>query len=126
MPIWNPWKLMTIAMLLVLAAALVTGVIVANWTGGESKTAAEPPAAPRRAAPPHATAVPTLDVVAACNRYASTQVSQRDKTVDTVTDAAVVVGVGAGTLSGLSENRKHDERYREAYAGCLRSRGYAG
>src|SRR5437899_891254 len=37
-----------------------------------------------------------------------------------------VVGAGGGTLYGLNESKKHDERYREAYAGCMRSRGYAG
>jgi hypothetical protein len=30
------------------------------------------------------------------------------------------VGAGGGTLYGLNENRRHDERYREAYAGCTR------
>jgi hypothetical protein len=44
------------------------------------------------------------------------------------TGAAVggLVGVGGGVLYGLNENRKNDERYRTAYAGCMRSRGYAG
>ena len=101
-------------------------------------------------------AVPTQDVVDACNRYAAAQVGERDKTTETVKDAAVgavvgaavgaaggaiagggkgagkgagiggVVGAGAGTLYGLNENKKHDETYRAAYGSCLRSRGYAG
>jgi hypothetical protein len=37
-----------------------------------------------------------------------------------------VVGAGGGTLYGLNENRKHDERYRDAYASCMRARGFAG
>jgi hypothetical protein len=37
-----------------------------------------------------------------------------------------VVGAGAGTLYGLNENRRHDERYRDAYASCMRARGYTG
>ena len=37
-----------------------------------------------------------------------------------------VVGVGGGTLYGLNENKKHDELYRDAYARCMSSRGYAG
>jgi hypothetical protein len=161
---WNPWKTTTIAMVLMLATALVTGIVVANWTGGasEHKITAEPAKAPRAAAGPRAVtaqavpAVPTQDVVDACNRYAASQVGQRDKTLDTVKDGAIgavvgaavgaaggaiadggkgagkgagiggIVGAGAGTLYGLSENKKHDERYREAYAGCMRSRGYAG
>ena len=37
-----------------------------------------------------------------------------------------LVGAGGGTLYGLNENHKHDERYREAYTACMRSRGYVG
>ena len=37
-----------------------------------------------------------------------------------------IVGAGGGTLYGLNENKKHDERYKEAYSGCMRSKGYAG
>ena len=35
------------------------------------------------------------------------------------------MGAGGGTLYGLNENRKHDEQYRNAYARCMRSRGYS-
>jgi hypothetical protein len=170
---WNPWKATAIVLLLVLATALVTGMVVANWTGGERRTAEPPREMPRETPravrtvaqrpvvpvpPPVVTraAVPTQDVVDACNRYAAAQVGERDKTVETVKDAAVgavvgaavgaaggaiagsgkgagkgagiggVVGAGAGTLYGLNENKKHDEKYRAAYGNCLRSRGYAG
>jgi hypothetical protein len=34
------------------------------------------------------------------------------------------VGAGAGTLYGIYDNKKHDERYRSAYADCMRSKGY--
>jgi hypothetical protein len=34
------------------------------------------------------------------------------------------VVAGGGTLYGLNENKKHDERYRDAYAACMQSRGY--
>jgi hypothetical protein len=27
---------------------------------------------------------------------------------------------------GLNENRRPDDRYREAYASCMRERGYTG
>jgi hypothetical protein len=37
-----------------------------------------------------------------------------------------VVGAGGGTLYGLNENRRNDERYRDAYGACMRARGYAG
>ena len=36
-----------------------------------------------------------------------------------------LVGAGGGTLFGLNENRKDDEKYRDAYARCMRSRGYS-
>ena len=78
----------------------------------------------------------------------------RDKTLDTVKEGAIgallgaavgaaggaiadggkgagkgaaiggLVGGGAGALYGVNENRKHDAAYRDAYASCLRSRGY--
>ncbi len=179
---FNPWKLTTIGLVLVMATALVTGLVVANWyapPSAEHVTAAPasgpalapppvdshrtippppPPGAPRPA-PRHVAAaapgVPTHAVVTACNQYAA-QATTRDKTVEVVKDGAIgavvgaalgaaggavagggkgagkgaaiggIVGAGGGTLYGLNENHKKDERYREAYASCLRSRGYAG
>jgi hypothetical protein len=169
----NPWKLTAIAMALVMATALVTGLVVANLTsktGAERATEAPTPETPKaetpkppasRPAPPRAMAVaqsgpPPQSVVEACNRQAAQQVGTKDKTLEVVKDAAVgavvgaavgaaggaiagggkgagkgaaiggVVGAGGGTLYGLNENRKNDERYRDAYAGCLRTRGYSG
>lgn len=107
-------------------------------------------------APPATSSVPPQSVIAACNQAASSQVASRDKTMDTVKNGAIgavagavlgaaggaiadggsgagkgaaiggLVGAGGGTLYGLNENHKHDERYREAYTGCMRSRGYVG
>jgi len=37
-----------------------------------------------------------------------------------------VLGAGGGTLYGLNEAKKQDERYRDAYALCMRARGYGG
>lgn len=34
------------------------------------------------------------------------------------------VGAGAGTLYGIYQNKRHDEGYRAAYIGCMRSKGY--
>jgi hypothetical protein len=34
------------------------------------------------------------------------------------------VGAGAGTLYGIYDNKKHDERYRSAYIGCMKTKGY--
>ena len=105
---------------------------------------------------PAASSVPPQSVIAACNQAAASQVPSRDKTIDTVKDGAIgavagavlgaaggaiadggsgagkgaaiggLVGAGGGTLYGLNENHKHDERYRETYGACMRSRGYVG
>lgn len=34
------------------------------------------------------------------------------------------VGAGAGSLYGIHKNKQHDEGYRSAYIGCMRSKGY--
>jgi hypothetical protein len=142
---WNPWKVTALAMALVMATALVTGLVVANWSGSsrEDAQSASPPSSGRlvqqprsgaRPAPiqavqpiPSAPALPTKEVVDACNRYAAAQVGESDKTTEVVKGAAIggVVGAG-GTLYGLNENRRNDEKYRDAYSSCLRSRGYTG
>jgi len=172
MSTWNPWKVTAIAMALVMSTALVTGLVVANWTGSErdrqpetlkSQPKSEAPKAPARLAAKPVTAqatttpmAPTQAAVDACNQWAAQQTGQQDKTLEVVKDGAVgalvgaavgaaggavadggkgagkgaaiggAVGAGGGALYGLNENRKHDERYRAAYASCLRARGYAG
>ena len=158
----NPWKLTAIGMALVIVTALATGLVVANWSGKDSDkkvadTASSGPASRVASSPaPAAPAVPTQTAINACNQHAATQAGQRNKTVDTIKDGAIVavagaalgaaggaiagggsgagkgaaigglVGAGGGTLYGLNENQKHDEHYRNAYASCMRSRGYTG
>jgi hypothetical protein len=103
-----------------------------------------------------AAGVPTQSAIDTCNQSAAAQAGQREKTKDTVISGAIgavagaavgaaggavidggsgagkgaviggLVGAGGGTLYGLNENKKHDERYRNAYAACMHSRGYAG
>jgi hypothetical protein len=178
MSTWNPWKVTAIAMALVMSTALVTGLVVANWTGSNAKpepTATETakgdtiksdkakapakPAARTASAQttqtPAAPMAPTQAAVDACNQWAAQQTGPQDKTMEVVKDGAVgalvgaavgaaggavagggkgagkgaaiggAVGAGGGALYGLNENRKHDERYRNAYASCMRARGYA-
>lgn len=159
----NPWKLTAIGMALVIATVLVTGLVVANWSGreGDKKVVDVSPgrAAPRAASAPAAptsAGVPTQAAIDTCNQSAAAQAGQREKTKDTVIAGAIgavagaavgaaggavidggsgagkgaiiggIVGAGGGTLYGLNENRKHDESYRNAYAACMRSRGYTG
>ena len=171
MDTWNPWKITALAMALVMATALITGLVVANWSGSTQEVEQKAPASPRLAqqhpagsrpapAAPRTVqavpAVPTQEVVDACNRHASAQVGETDKTTEVVKDAAIgavvgaavgaaggaiagggkgagkgaaiggVVGAGGGTLYGLNENKKNDEKYRDAYSNCMRSRGYTG
>ena len=167
---WNPWKITALAMALVMATALITGLVVANWSGSnqdaEQKATAnnrvvqQPrPAAVKPAQPQTVQArpaVPTQEVVDACNRYASAQVGEADKTKEVVKDVAIgavvgaavgaaggaiagggkgagkgaaiggVLGAGGGTLYGLNENKKNDEKYKDAYSSCMHSRGYTG
>lgn len=106
---WNPWKFTAIGMGIVLATALVTGIVVAKWGGGETETAVPPAASPRVAqttvtpAPrPAAPAVPTQAAVDACNQHAANQVGQKDKTMEVVKDATIgaIVGAAVGAAGG--------------------------
>ena len=154
---WNPWKMTAIGMALVVVTALVTGLVVANWTGTEAdKKAAAPKTTQSMSPSRQASRMPRQTAIDSCNQYAAHQTSERDKTMEVVKDTAVgavvgaavgaaggaiadggksagkgaaiggVLGAGAGTLYGLNENKKNDQRYRDAYAACMRSRGYAG
>jgi hypothetical protein len=181
---WNPWKLTAIGLALVMVTAVVTGLVVASWTGtppeqqvvapkpSASMQASNPSASPRTAAavtsaprapsaPAPATAparpaIPSEATIEACNRVAAGAPTTKDKTVEIVKDGAIaaavgaavgaaggaiadggkgagkgaaiggVLGAGAGALYGVNENRKNDQRYREAYAACMRSRGFGG
>jgi hypothetical protein len=174
---WNPWKMTAIGMALVVVTAVVTTVVVANWSGRVAEppaagapspsmqvTAPAPPSAspvqPAPAAPAPAakaaTAVPSQVAIDTCNRYAANQPTPKDKTLEVVKDGAIgaaigaavgaaggaiaggaqgagkgaaiggLVGAGGGVLYGLNENKKNDERYRQAYARCMRARGYTG
>lgn len=162
---WNPWKLTAIGMAVVVVTALLTGLVVANWTGGERDRAAadrparmaEPPAHQARVSSAVAT-TPSKGAIEACNRYAANEAGSKretkDKTVEVVKDGAIgaavgaavgaaggaiadggkgagkgaaiggLLGAGAGSLYGLNENKKSDEKYRAAYSSCMRARGF--
>ena len=126
----NPWKLAAVAMALVIVTVVATGLVAANWgdkkmvdvsPGRATPGVATPSAVP---AAPTIAGVPTQSAVDACNQSAAAQAGQRENTKDTVIAGAI--GAGGGTLYGLNENKKHDESYRNAYAACMRSRGYMG
>ena len=104
---------------------------------------------PNRAAQP---AYPSQSTMQACNQYANEQVDSKTEEVlkNAALGAAIGAAVGAaggaiagggsgagkgaaiggvtgaagGTLYGLNETKSHDAQYREAYASCMRSKGY--
>src|SRR5438552_18537806 len=76
---WNPWKLTAIGLALVMVTAVVTGMVVANWTGtpssqqaadskpapiATSKSVPQPSALPRTAAVTNAPPAPAPTAVA--------------------------------------------------------------
>src|SRR3989442_15791358 len=64
---WNPWKVTALVLALVMATALVTGLVVANWSGSSLESEPRIAAEIRPAQPARATTVkpPTPQVVQA-------------------------------------------------------------
>jgi len=119
---YNPWKLTTIALLLVFATALVTALVMADWGTSEKPQASRVASGSRV----RRAAVPMAADIEACNAQAKAQVSS--PTTEVLKDAAIggVVGATAGTLYGINEANKNDVRYQETYRQCMRGRGYMG
>jgi hypothetical protein len=170
------WKFTAIGIVVVVATAIVTGLVVANRTGSDpsvvvqaptspsaspSSTAQAPTAPPPATETPRRSSVPSQEAVNACNRQAANQAGSApregtDKAIDVGKDAGIgalggaavgaaggamagggkgagkgaliggLVGAGGGTLYGIWDNKKNDERFREAYASCMRARGHTG
>lgn len=105
---WNPWKMTAIGLGLSVAVALITGVVVANWSGREVTRTAEIPAAttqthvaqvpPAAQAPPAAVhtapALPSQAAIDSCNQQAA-QAVPHSKTTELVKDGAIGAAVGA-------------------------------
>ena len=70
--------------------------------------------------------VPSQAAIDACNQHAAAHTSQRSHAKEIVTDGARGAGTVAGPARGVNDDRKHDVRYREVYASCMKSRGYGG
>jgi len=109
----NPWKLIAIAMALMIVTAVVSGIVVANWTGTNpaqqalgTPAPAKPPVAPASTTPRPMATVPPQAAIEKCNQYAATPPSQRDKTIGVVKDAAIggvggaAVGAAGGAIAG--------------------------
>lgn len=161
----NPWKLTAIGMAVVIVTAVITGIVVANRTGtkpveqvANTTPAAKPPATPATPAssPRPASSVPPQSAIQACNKYAATPPSQRDKTIEVVKDVAIggvggaavgaaggaiagggkgagkgaaiggLVGAVGGTLYGLNDIHKNNQEAQAAYARCMQAHGHTG
>jgi hypothetical protein len=141
----DTWKVTAIGLVLLISAVGITTFVVGQKNESES-----PKVTPKKALVERHRAVQAE--INKCNEYADSQVG--DKTTEVLKDAGIggvsgagtgaaggaiagggsgagkgaaiggIVGVVGGTLYGLNENRAHDERYRKAYASCMRSHGY--
>jgi hypothetical protein len=122
------WKLVATATAFVLVMSLVIAVIA--WTSAEVQWSVEAsPVAPARAAAlsmaaiaPQASAMATPPpyVIAACHRQV------RGILAETTTPGETLkVSVVSGAVYGLDEHQQRDDRYRGAYARCMRSRGFS-
>jgi pyruvate/2-oxoglutarate dehydrogenase complex dihydrolipoamide acyltransferase (E2) component len=138
----NFWRMTSIGLVIGAIVAVVTGIVVTNRTGPGDTRLVAPSASPattvddatvsqpRIAQTPEPTpapsktakGVPPQSVVAECNRVAASM-SGRERTRDEKIPNAAK-DVAAGTLYGIYDNKKHDERYRSAYIGCMKSKGY--
>ncbi len=122
---WSPWDLTPSGMGAVIAVALIIAMVVGQWSkhghrldetpavhvdaSGAGSAAPAMPLGPSPVASARSVAS-TPSAIAECNRYAANRIGYR----------------GQRGLDDLDETRKSDERYRRAYASCMRSRGYAG
>ena len=121
---WNPWKMATIGLAVVITTAVVTGLVVGNWTrDGNDQSPPRPAkkestkpgtsstsgamvrsAAPAQTPVPRVAATPPVSDVEACNRYAKSAAagSAEDKTKDVLTKAVIggALGAGVGAAGG--------------------------
>jgi len=140
---WNAWSMAALGLVFVMATALVAGLVVANWSGSSEEprrltpaasrswqstraVSVKPAAAPIARSVPVAVAIPTAEAVQDCNRRASDEAGDLDRTEEVVKNLANggPAAAGGGTLYGLDKSRRNDEKYRAAYASCMRARGY--
>lgn len=106
----NPWKLATIAILLVLATGVVTTLAVTKWFAPEAARSTPAHTVKRSGgggggSQPATGAVPSQAVISDCNRYASAPPSDRDKYLEIGKDALIggigtaAVGAAAGAIA---------------------------
>ena len=135
---WNAWSMAALGLVFVMATALIAGLVVANWSGSSQEPEprrqnsagsrswqstrtvnVKPAAAPIAGSVPVAVAIPTAEAVQACNQRATDEAGEPGRPEDAVKTEEL-----AGSLHGLNESKLNDEKYRAAYARCMRARGY--
>jgi hypothetical protein len=126
---WNPWRMTVVGTLLVIAIAVVSGLVVASWAPREESRMVGAALTGERAP----SELPSGADTDACNQYAKAQAG--DKALEVVKNGGpgagkaagkgVMVGPTAGTLHGLNEAKKNDARYVEAYRACMKGRGFS-
>jgi len=142
---WNAWSTAALGLVFVMATAIVTGLVVANWSGSSQElvprkptpaasrslqstrsVSVKPAPAPFARSVPVAVTIPTAEAVQDCNRRASDEAGNQDRTEEVVKNVAsgIAAAAGGGTLYGLDQSRRNDEKYRAAYASCMQARGY--
>jgi hypothetical protein len=108
------WKVTAIG---VAATALVAGLVVMSGIDGHRSARQQATAQPAPARVASTLAIPSRSDVNACNKYAASEVA--------TLDGGAIPAAGGGSVYGLDESKKQDERYRVAYASCMRARGFA-
>jgi hypothetical protein len=128
MSLSDPWRLIAVAVALVTATSLLTAVVAWTTSEFEWRVDASTLEALRSASfrmavvAPQASAMatPPRSAIATCHRQASRPQSEGPQP-----EALKAGMLGTGSLYGLSQDQRRNERYRAAYARCMRSRGYS-
>ena len=146
---WNPWKMTAVGMMLVVATAVITGLVVAGWGPTDDTVASSSSAPARRAAPARAAHAlpgrrrrvqPVREGAGGGQGHRGGEGRRgggrrgrgggrgrrrhrrrRQGGWQTVVSSAPT----AGTLYGLNETKKNDARYVEAYRACMKGRGFS-
>lgn len=140
----HPWRMTAIGMALIVITVVITGLLLGGrWPIAALEALLAPifSSAPPEVAPPPVKAVdqfPAAADVEACNQYAKAQAG--DKAIEVVKEGSAaeagrgagkgavtggMVSAAAGTLYGISEKKRNDARYVEAYRACMKGRGFS-
>jgi hypothetical protein len=103
------WRTGAVAAAMAVATAVTVGIV-----------AARAPRSSGDAGAIVAGATPTPATIEACNRQAAAQVSGRPPAT------APAAASAAEIPYGVDELHRHDPRFRDAYAACIKSWGYGG